>query len=232
MPPPAGVVFARERDDIRRDLSLFLDAEEKAAARGVTPVGFEVAFGTRDSGDEEPLGQADPVELRLPGARFLLNGRIDRIDRLPGGAYQVVDYKTGSLYWPAYRKVFRHGRLLQHALYAVAAESLLRASIDPTARVRSGRYAFVTAKGAGRSRVIERPPDSDLGRVLAALLDIAGAGAFMARADTRDRRTCEFCDFSDLCGGPSAVTRAEAKLGNAANKALDPYRRLLEEDNA
>ena len=67
---------------------------------------------------------------------------------------------------------------------------------------------------------------------MAAVLDIAGAGAFMARTDEKDKKPCEYCDFADMCGGLPVVKRAAAKLGNAANSALQPYRRLQEEDNA
>jgi ATP-dependent helicase/nuclease subunit B len=232
MPPPSEEVFNRERHATYRDLEIFLKAEEKVAAEGVVPVGFEVGFAGRGDEGEEPLSQPDPVEVRLPGARFLLNGRIDRIDRLRGGAYQVVDYKTGSLFWPKYHKVFRQGRLLQHALYGVAAESLLRKKEDPKAKVTSGRYSFPTAKGAGRSKVIARPKDADLGRVVEAVLDIAGGGAFMARANDKDKKPCEFCDFAGMCGGMPVVKQAAAKLLNAANTALQPYRRLQEDDNA
>jgi ATP-dependent helicase/nuclease subunit B len=232
MPPPSEEVFTRERDDIYRDLDVFLNAESKTAAEGVTPIGFEVGFAGHGDVGDEALSQADPVELRLPGARFRLNGRIDRIDRLRDGSYQVVDYKTGSLYWPSYQKVFRHGRLLQHALYAVAGESLLRAKLDKTAKVTSGRYSFPSAKGAGRSRVIARPSDRDLGRVVASVLDIASAGAFMARTDVKDKKACEFCDFAEMCGGKPVVEQASAKLDNPANTALQAWRRLQEDDNA
>jgi ATP-dependent helicase/nuclease subunit B len=232
MPPPSDEVFNRERDDLYRDLEVFLHMEAEAAADGASPVGFEVGFAGRGDEGAEPLSQPDPVEVRLPGARFPLNGRIDRIDRLRSGTYQVVDYKTGSLYWPAYFKVFRHGRLLQHALYALAAESLLRKKQDPKANVTSGRYSFPTAKGAGRSRTIPRPADGDLGRVVKGILDIAGAGAFMARADAKDKKPCEYCDFAGMCGGIPVVKQAAAKLANASNTALQPYRDLQEDDNA
>ena len=128
--------------------------------------------------------------------------------------------------------MFRQGRLLQHALYEVAAESLLRKKEDPKAKVTSGRYSFPTAKGAGRSKVIARPKDADLGRVVEAVLDIAGGGAFMARANDKDKKACEFCDFAGMCGGMPVVKQAAAKLLNAANTALQPYRRLQEDDNA
>jgi ATP-dependent helicase/nuclease subunit B len=232
MPPPSEEVFTRERGDIYRDLEVFLSSEQKTAAAGVTPVGFEVGFAGYGDDGGEPLSQPDPVEVRLPGLRFALNGRIDRIDLLPGGDYQVVDYKTGTLYWPKFQKVFRNGRLLQHTLYAIAAESLLRKKTNPKAKVTSGRYSFASAKGAGRSRTIDRPPDRDVARVVAAVLDIAAEGAFMARADAKDKKSCDFCDFLGMCGGMPAVNQAAVKLANPANTALRPYRTLQEDENA
>ena len=115
---------------------------------------------------------------------------------------------------------------------AADAESLLRRKHDPAAKVTSGRYSFPTAKGAGRSRVIARPPDRDLGRVVGAVLDIAAGGAFMARTDARDKKPCEYCDFADMCGGLPVVKQAAAKLANGANTTLQPWRDLQEEENA
>jgi len=36
------------------------------------------------------------VDLKVPGARFTLNGRADRIDRLADGRLAILDYKTGG----------------------------------------------------------------------------------------------------------------------------------------
>ena len=54
----------------------------------------------------------------------------------------------------------------------------------------------------------------------------------MARTDPKDKKPCEYRDFADMCGGQPVVKQAASKLINAANTALQPWRRLQEEDNA
>jgi DNA helicase-2/ATP-dependent DNA helicase PcrA len=43
--------------------------------------------------DAEPLWFEKPFQFKL-GAHTL-RGRVDRVDRLPGGEYELIDYKTG-----------------------------------------------------------------------------------------------------------------------------------------
>jgi ATP-dependent helicase/nuclease subunit B len=118
IPPPSESVFDRERAEILRDLDLFLRLEAEAPGR--VPVGLEVAFGA-GTAQGEPLAQADPVTLDLgAGLCFRLRGRIDRLDRLPDDSLEVVDYKTGRYRPDDWAGTFAGGRLLQHALYALA----------------------------------------------------------------------------------------------------------------
>ena len=226
MPPPSEGVFSRERDALLRDLELFLELEQEAAKTGVRPVAFEVGFAARGEGGGEPMDQAGPVTITLPGLTFPLRGRIDRIDRLADGTYEVVDYKTGSFYRPKFRKVFRNGRLLQHVLYAHAAESLLQRHNDPKASVVAGRYSFPAVKGAGQSMWIPRPKPPETAAALRELLDIAGNGAFMTTTRKGKDSDCKFCKLGPLCGGDNTVERAGVKLTNTANKALAPFRTL------
>jgi len=229
-PPPSEAVFARERDALMRDLELFLELEQESAKTGITPIAFEVGFAARGEGGGEPMDQADPVTITLPGLKFPLRGRIDRIDQLADGTYEVVDYKTGSCYRPKFRKVFRNGRLLQHVLYALAAETLLRRHKDPKASVVSGRYSFPAVKGAGQFIRIPRPSRPKTAAALGELLDIAGNGAFMTTTRKGKNGDCTFCEFGALCGGDATVERAKLKLDNTANKALAPFRALQGED--
>ncbi len=96
--------------------------------------------------------------MGAPGKRVRLRGRIDRIDRLADGGYEVTDYKTGGFWRPSWTGWFGGGRQLQHALYALAAVELLRAT-DPGARVAASGYYFPTVKGGGErvSRHCVRP---------------------------------------------------------------------------
>jgi ATP-dependent helicase/nuclease subunit B len=222
IPPPSESVYAREVEEFLWDLALFLRLE--AAASDRVPVGMEIAFGSGDP-QGEPLAQADPVTVDVGGgARFRLRGRIDRIDRLADGSYEVVDYKTGRLWLPGgLTATFAGGRQLQHALYAMAARQLLRRQ-DPKPRIAFSSYYFPTARGNGRRVVRSQADSTAVGAVLQALFDLLAGGTFLHTANTDD---CKFCEFHRGCGS-EPVARAAAKLANSANTALDCYRRLQE----
>jgi ATP-dependent helicase/nuclease subunit B len=218
MPPPSDYVFQRERQQVLEDCLLFLDLEARERR---APVGFEVSFGS-GLPEGEPLAQADPVTIDLGrGFVFRLRGRIDRVDRLRDGTYEVIDYKTGG-YWPSdFTGTFQGGRLLQHALYALAATQLLR-RIGGDARVSKSCYYLPTARGRGE-RVVCPPVSRDqVAAVLRDLFDVAAAGAFVHAQDESD---CKWCDFGPACG-PRPHARAAAKLANPVNQVLDAYRRL------
>lgn len=220
LPPPSPRVLDRERQELLDDLEMFLQREAEDARR--TAVGFEVSFGRGDT-ESEPLARVDPVRLELgPDLSFLLRGSIDRIDRRADGTYEVVDYKTGRFYLPGgVDATFAGGRQLQHALYALVAARLLQAE-DPRAVVAASSYYFPTARGRGQR--IDRGPDgaASVAAVLRDLFDLLGAGAFVHSPDAGD---CRYCELGRACGS-AAPERAALKIGDAANAALDPYRRL------
>jgi ATP-dependent helicase/nuclease subunit B len=219
MPPPSDHVFERERTALLRDLELLLQLEARDPGR--TPVGFEVTFGSAPD-DDEPLARAEPVTADLgPRLRLRLRGRIDRIDRLADGTYEVTDYKTGGYWAPDWAGWFAGGRKLQHALYALAAAELLRAS-DPGARVTMSSYYFPTVKGRGER--VSRPPHpaTALGAVLSDLVALVREGTFLHTPKPED---CRFCELGRACG-PAPSERAERKLATPANRVLATYRQL------
>jgi RecB family exonuclease len=221
IPPPSDHVYRREAEAVLRDVDLFL--REEAAHPERRPLGLEVAFGVGAT-DGEPLGQTEPIVVDLgPGLRFGLCGRIDRIDRLADGTYEVVDYKTGKPFLPGgvHDAHFGGGRQLQHALYALAAQRLL-GRVDPTARVASSSYYFPSEQGGGE-RARRRPTaPSELAAVMGDLMAVIASGAFVHTDDDGD---CSFCELRTACG-PDAVRRAKAKIKNSANGVLEPFRRL------
>ena len=220
IPPPSESVYAREAEEFLRDLEVFLRLETAATDR--TPVGMEISFGRGDP-QGEPLAQVDPVTLDLGGGvRFLLHGRIDRVDRLADGSYEVVDYKTGRVWLPGgLATTFAGGRQLQHALYALAVRQLLRRQ-DPEARVLLSSYYFPTARGNGRRVPRPQGDSAAVAALLRDLFDLLAGGTFLYAARPED---CRYCESYHACGSDS-VARAKAKLANPLNTALDPNRRL------
>jgi ATP-dependent helicase/nuclease subunit B len=223
VPPPSDGVFEREAHELQNDLALFLkfEAEDCAHRR---PLGFEVAFGGATQG--EALGRREPVTIDLGnGLRFRLRGRIDRIDRLADGSYEVVDYKTGRAYLTGGLAArFAGGRQLQHALYALAAAELLREQ-DGQARV-VGAYYFPTTRGRRERSARPAATRAATAAVLQDLFDVLAAGAFVHSPDEDD---CRYCELDRACG-PGAAERAETKLDKGANDVLDAYRRLRDHE--
>ncbi|HKA63313.1 MAG TPA: PD-(D/E)XK nuclease family protein, partial [Methylomirabilota bacterium] len=219
VPPPSDGVYERETRELQADLALFLEFEAKDVRRRA--LGFEVAFGGDPEG--EPLARREPVTIDLGnGLRFRLRGRIDRIDRLADGSYEIVDYKTGSAFLPGgLEATFAGGRQLQHALYALAAVELLRET-DAGARA-VGSYYFPTGRGGQERQVRLASSREQVAAVLRDLFDVLAVGAFVHTPTADD--DCRFCEFGRACG-PQAAKRAERKIERSESPALEAYRRL------
>jgi ATP-dependent helicase/nuclease subunit B len=183
--------------------------------RSGVPVDLELSFG------EEPAPLIEMVLAR--GRRIRLRGRIDRVDRLTNGDYEVIDYKTGSLYRDRYGKTFAQGRLLQHALYAYAARSTLANGNGPVNVARS-TYYFITEKGSGE-RVV-KPGNLNAAPVVRDIADAIGAGAFIRPGQDSD---CRYCDYARACDG-KAVEQASVKREKATHPGLVALGRLANYD--
>jgi RecB family exonuclease len=195
IPPPSEAVFESARRDILESLDVFLAAEENREEE-VEPLEFEKEFKAE--------------EIGLGGGRsFLLGGFIDRLDRTGPERYRVIDYKTGSP--AAYEGLveFGRGRVLQHALYAVAVERILareRPGTEP--QVTASGYFFPTRRGEGREILVRGFDRDRLRRLLGDLLEILRKGRFIAGPGAR----CDFCDYAATCGGAPAVTEGKRAL--------------------
>jgi CRISPR/Cas system-associated exonuclease Cas4 (RecB family) len=223
MPPPSEEVFARESEEFLHDLDLFMTHE--CESRNPEGVAFEVTFGASprdDSEAPEEIASTEPVLLPLGSDKhILIRGRIDRINRLSDGSYEVVDYKTGRFYWNDWRGVFAGGTRLQHAAYGIAATQLLRPR-DESADVAHGSYVFPTARGWRKRIEISRLRSKMLGSVLSDLCTVIAEGTFV---HAPDEAGCKWCEFRAACR-PTAQEQAQAKLRSSKNKELDAFRRL------
>ncbi|MEO7133883.1 MAG: PD-(D/E)XK nuclease family protein, partial [Vicinamibacterales bacterium] len=220
--------FERECRDVLADLELFLLEEcEREPTR--TPVGLEVSFGHSvhedEDGEPEPLAQEEPVVVDLgDGVTFKLGGRIDRIDQVGDGTFEIIDYKTGNYYAKKWASgVFKGGGRLQHALYGVAAGQLLRKKYKG-AKVARAVYYFSSVKGGKERRPIETPSKAALAEVLADLRGVIASGTFIHAAD---KEACMFCDLGVACGAIDALGRVEIKT---QDRLLAARRRLQTRD--
>lgn len=78
---------------LRQDRRVFKSAEEERMWGEKALEALESCYRSEDMSI-----QPEVIEERLevPVADFTLIGRIDRVDRLPDGAYELIDYKTGT----------------------------------------------------------------------------------------------------------------------------------------
>jgi CRISPR/Cas system-associated exonuclease Cas4 (RecB family) len=205
IPPPSEGVFLKEKAEVMRALDVFLAAEEKLGER-VEPLMFEVVFGIAE---EKGKGMEEPVEVLLaPDRSFRLRGRIDRIDKVEGSGYRVVDYKTGRYSQYDKSRCFGGGRTLQHVLYALAAEAILKKTgVDARPRVVESGYYFPTRRGEGKEVTVKEFDREALKGLLEELLNIVMKGHFIGSLDKQD---CTYCDFRPICG-EDAADRTKAK---------------------
>jgi len=224
IPPPSEGVFEQERQEIEQAAAVFLKSEEEREDRG-EPLLFEVSFGCGKGrgGGGTGSGEArleEPATLDFGGGRTLhLAGRIDRVDRVGPGLYRVIDYKTGSYSKFEDVKRFGKGRALQPALYAVAAEQILKKlGIDKAPKIVSSGFCFPTRKGEGNDVMVAGfDPDKDkdkfkaeLKGLLSLLLSALENGHFVVNP-LGDSTDCEYCDYGPVCGGTAARETAKGK---------------------
>jgi CRISPR/Cas system-associated exonuclease Cas4 (RecB family) len=221
VPPASDLAFNREKEEIDQALEIFLKDEEERC-KTIEPCYFEISFGIPQKGLEAPSTE-EPAEIVLKGGKkFRLRGRIDRVDRSKEGEFEIWDYKTGSTWGYKEQEYVKHGRQLQHALYAVASEVLLQKGKGKKARVVRSGYYFPTAKGNGL-RIMRSPAiRNELFDILGDLFELLQKGIFPA---SDDKDSCKFCDYDRICGGPLvAVERSKVKV--EADDQLKPFKRL------
>jgi RecB family exonuclease len=189
------LLWRADRTEIVDDLLAWLDLQLRATAYTHSEV--EVAFGTSFKDElRSDLARDEPLLVELGRRSFLLKGVIDRIDYEPGGAFRVIDYKTGKGSGLPKEGELNGGRALQLPLYVLAGGLLL--GVSPS----NGEAAYHVVSRRGQLKQILftggalEARRNDLEQVLDRILAGIEAGDFHPQpADD----TCRYCDFKRLC---------------------------------
>jgi len=118
-----------------------------------------------------------------------LRGRIDRVDRLPSGGYEVIDYKTGEAKRPA-----PLAEDVQLALYRLGAREAWRIEVE------SGCYWYVLEDE--RVPVPAQPDDAE--RVERTVLEVAAGIEGQDFEPRPSYEICSWCDYRLICPASEA----------------------------
>jgi len=170
--------------------------------------------------------RANAGSFRIPAAmefRFTvevegvqLSGTIDRMDRIPGGGYEIIDYKTNRRLPP--KAVV--DRDLQLSLYYLAAREIW--GIEPE---RLTLYFLLPGE---RMTTFRTAADAeDLRRRIGTVAERIAAGKF----EPRQNPLCDWCDFQRVC--PLFRHKYEREGGDPAprmTEMVDEWIALKRED--
>ena len=224
--PPSEVVFISEKNQLYKELEVFIRCEQLLWDEGSIPRYLEVPFGM---GAEDVIrkgyGLAGPVSITMPGGdEIRIKGKIDRIDKLrKDGDYRIWDYKTGGTYAFSRDDYIKRGRQIQHFLYALAAEKVLQQH-DSQARVKEGGYLFPTEKGEGQSYLRDSSGRGKALKALDLLFDLLAGGIFCVAED--EDAPCFYCKFGPVCRYPQSQENLKKKIKHTANSDLKPWKEL------
>ena len=170
--------------------------------------------------------QRNAESFRIPAAlefRFTvevegvqLSGTIDRMDRLPGGGYEIIDYKTNRRLPPKATV----DRDLQLSLYFLAAKEIW--GIEPE---RLTLYFLLPGERMSTTRTAADA--TELRRRIGTVAERIAAGMF----EPRQNPLCDWCDFQRVC--PVFRHRYEKEQGDPAprmTELVDEWIRLKRED--
>jgi DNA helicase-2/ATP-dependent DNA helicase PcrA len=186
----------RSEDGLRRLMRLF-EAGWRRSGFGTSDDELQFRDRAREAmrayWEREREGEGEPVWLER-GFDFSigphhLRGRVDRVDRLPGGDYELIDYKTGER---KSKEALEND--LQLALYRLAAREAWKLESA------SGSYYYVL--DADKVEVEAAPDDAE--RVERTVLSV---GEGIMGQDFQPRPSpavCSWCDYRLIC--PAAET--------------------------
>ncbi|MDP9243408.1 MAG: PD-(D/E)XK nuclease family protein, partial [Actinomycetota bacterium] len=113
-----------------------------------------------------------------------INGTIDRMDRIPGGGYEIIDYKTNRRLPP----MSRIESDLQLSMYHLAAREVW--GIEPE---RLTLYYLLPGQRMTTTRTAKDV--DELRRRIATVAERVAAGKF----EPRENPLCDWCDYKAMC---------------------------------
>lgn len=167
----------------------------------------------RDNADAYRIPAALEFRFDLDVEGIRVAGVIDRMDRLPGGGYEIIDYKTNRRLPPR----SRIDEDLQLSIYYLAAREVW--GIEPE---RLTLYFLLPGQRMSTTRT---PADTDeLRRRIGTVARRIEAGLF----EPRENPLCGWCDFQHLC--PLYRHRYERDAAPRIAEVVDEWIRLKRED--
>ena len=161
----------------------FGDSEEERQLRGKATAALERYWDRFQSERSEPVWFERAFTFRL--GPHLLRGRVDRVDRLPGGEYELIDYKTGRP-----KSAAQLTDDVQLSLYAVGAREAwsLEASQQAYYYVLDDEKVAVPDDGGDRSEWIRE-----------VAVEVAEGILSQGFEPTPSYAACSICDYRLMC---------------------------------
>jgi DNA helicase-2/ATP-dependent DNA helicase PcrA len=161
----------------------FGDSEEERQLRGKAAAALERYYHRFQSEESEPVWFERSFTFKL--GPHLLRGRVDRVDRLPGGEYELIDYKTGRP-----KSAAQLTDDVQLSLYAVGAREAwsLDAAQQAYYYVLDDQKVSVPADGGDRSEWIREVAN-----------EVAEGILSQGFEPTPSYAACSVCDYRLMC---------------------------------
>jgi DNA helicase-2/ATP-dependent DNA helicase PcrA len=166
----------------------FGDSEEERQLRGKAAAALARYFERFGSERSEPVWFERPFTFKL--GPHVLRGRVDRVDRLPGGEYELIDYKTGRP-----KSAAQLADDVQLSLYAVGAREAwsLEASRQAYYYVLDDEKVTVPDEGSDRAEWVRE-----------VAVEVAEGILSQGFEPTPSYAACSICDYRLMC--PAAET--------------------------
>jgi DNA helicase-2/ATP-dependent DNA helicase PcrA len=161
----------------------FASSEEERQLRGKATAALERYYSRFESDDAEPMWFERPFAFRL--GPHLLRGRVDRVDRLASGEYELIDYKTGRP-----KSAAQLTDDVQLSLYAVGAREAWR--------LESSRQAYYYL--LDDEKVAVPDDDGDRAEWIREVVTEVGEGILSQGFEpTPSFGACSMCDYRLMC---------------------------------